>query len=146
MPVDVPLPSPVAEPPEWLPPVGVRLVPAGRWWDAVALSRADSRVLDDVPGGTGGGVLHDGVHRVWMWLVPPGATPAWEPLPRVTVLNRPCQVIEVPSLDREFGQPQWVRTPRGDGLTDPAALHAALHRVLALRARQGAALHRAGAS
>ncbi|MFE0688424.1 hypothetical protein ACFV0Z_09795 [Streptomyces xiamenensis] len=110
----------------WIPPVGkgIRLVPCGRWWDAVQVPRSRQRDLaGEVPGG---GVLEDQSEDVLTWLLPVGTAPAGWGRGGVRVLGRGYHLPVPPGEWRTGWWLTWRTAPRGDGLTDPDALRALL--------------------
>ncbi|WP_236076138.1 hypothetical protein [Streptomyces coffeae] len=110
----------------WTPPIGVQLLPAGRWWDAV---RVPVHLGDDalhLLGENTGAVIGDSLGRALWWLIKPGAAVHWDPLPSVKVYGDTAYV-EVPSTERTAGPGvHWRVPPTAEHLTGAAALHFAL--------------------
>lgn len=115
--------------PVWVPPEGapVESFPCGRWWDAVRVPTPVGlhalRVLDELSGP----VIEDQGPWVLYWLVPPGSADHWR-LAGVKVLGA-GHMLAVPPADYIASPSRRWKVPlkaRGNGLTDPAGLHAAL--------------------
>ncbi|GAA2055722.1 hypothetical protein GCM10009757_32900 [Streptomyces cheonanensis] len=106
-----------------LPGEGIRLVPCGRWWDAVQVPRLRWRDLaEEAPGN---GVLEDRSDDVLTWLLPVGAAAGWG-RGGVRVLGRGYHLPMPPGEWRTGWWLTWRTPPRGTGLTDPAVLRALL--------------------
>jgi hypothetical protein len=118
--------------PVWVPPevVGVRTVPAGRWFDAVVVPRDVGRLALDDLDARSGAVVEDQARDTHTWLVPPQGAARWRPLRGVTVLGA-GHVVAVPPASWTRGRPvRWLRTPAGRYLTRPVWLFDALARAL----------------
>ncbi|WP_346132418.1 hypothetical protein [Streptomyces carpaticus] len=101
----------------------MRLVPCGRWWDALRLPCEDWGHLPDVL--PGAGVIQDRSDRVLVWLVPVGSVTDWRPR-GAQVLGR-GRLLPVPPA--EWSTSWWLtwRTPPvADAVTDPEVLRQAL--------------------
>jgi hypothetical protein len=112
----------------WSPPSGtdVELLPAGRWWDAVKVSRWLAEPALDRLGDDSGAVIEDGFGRTWYWLVAPGGADGWR-LQQVVPLGETCY-LAVPPQHRTGGPGLRWRVPLAPGryLTGPGLLHQAL--------------------
>jgi hypothetical protein len=118
--------------PRWMRQDGAqaRLLPAGRWWDAVRVplglgSHAMRHLGDET-----GAVITDGYGRILYWLIRPGTAADWR-LPEVQVLGAGCHVV-VPPAHRTTGPgPHWRVPPARDHeCTSAPALHSALRASL----------------
>ncbi|MFB4194359.1 hypothetical protein [Streptomyces carpaticus] len=113
----------------WMPSAraGSRMVPCGRWFDAVRVSgELGERAVAGL-GMTSRGVVGDFARGVAMWLVFPGVADGWR-LGEVEVWGA-GQAVEVPPVSWVPGSGRglrWLVRPRGDGLTEGAALYGAL--------------------
>lgn len=121
----------------WIPTaeLGVRTVPAGRWWDAVEVhSFAAVCVLGELTGRCGP-VVEDEPRRLAWWLAPVGAASAWD-LPEARVLGHGHYLTIPPAEWRwrlwEGGPPiRWLVPPLSERhLADPAVLRPALTRAI----------------
>lgn len=116
------------DPLPWTPPGGteVRLLPAGRWWDAVRVTRPLAEQALAVLGPDTGAVIEDDSGALLYWLIKPGAADEWPRLPQVEVLGR-ATYVGVPPVAVTSSRARW-RVPLAHDcyLTDPALLRAAL--------------------
>lgn len=117
--------------PAWLPSGGVQTLPCGRWWDTVRTSSFNGILAIGHMGGRTGPIIEDQTSRTFHWLVPVDSAAGWS-LPHVDVLGAGCTLRVPPAAWIEGPAVHWeVPVPAsGNVLTDPAALHDALHRSL----------------
>ncbi|MFC9066560.1 hypothetical protein [Streptomyces harbinensis] len=117
--------SQTADLPSWMPSpeYGVSRVPCGPYFGAVLVPRSVGELLlMAMPTRLVRGVIADTLLDALVWLVPPGSlwpgeVPGAELVPAVHL---------PPAAWRSRRPVRWVVAPRGDCLTDPAALSAAL--------------------
>lgn len=112
--------------PSWLPPDRtLAVVPAGRWWDAVAVDGdLGGRVAERVTGP----VVCDPLGPVprWYFLVPVGTADQWQ-LPGTEALGDSCYVGIPGSLDADHTRVHWASAPGPAGQhVRPEALRRAL--------------------
>jgi hypothetical protein len=121
--------------PDWMPPrsVGARIVPCGRWWDAVVVPREDGERVLRLLDGRSGALIADDARSTLTWLVAPGETHRWGRVGRVTLLGT-GRTLEIPPAAWRRGYAlRWALPPAGDCLTDAGALLDALIAVLKAR-------------
>ncbi|WPB92689.1 hypothetical protein [Streptomyces malaysiensis] len=115
----------------WTPPAtcSVRMLPAGRWWDAVQAPRALGEHALRLLGDATGAVIDDPGGKRLVWLVEPGAADRWDMgwLPGIE-LRGSATFIHVPGVDRTEGPGVHWCVPLAPGryLTEPAFLLAVL--------------------
>ncbi|MEE1929810.1 hypothetical protein V1J52_16720 [Streptomyces sp. TRM 70351] len=111
----------------WSPPSGGEpvLLPAGRWWDAVRVPAGLGPAVLAALGERTGAVMEDATHRVWTWLVEPGAATAWPHLEGVYVFTSGLS-IPVPPAGVTTGPLRWLVLPATTALTEPEPLLRAL--------------------
>lgn len=112
----------------WMPPRGTqgKVEPAGRWWDAVRVSRfLGEQVLKQL-GEASGAVIEDVPRALLYWLIEPGSADDWPEMSQVTVWGTACY-ISVPPQSATNEPVRW-RVPGEPGryLTDVQALRHAL--------------------
>ncbi|KAB8167073.1 hypothetical protein FH609_011775 [Streptomyces sp. 3MP-14] len=128
-------------PPAWMPSAlqGATVLPAGVHWDAVRLPLGRGMPVVDVLPTTP--VIRNQATMPagsLAWLIPVGSADTWPDLRQVDVLRgtRAGRRLTVPAATEVWtrwdGGPatSWRIPPRGQPLADPAALLAALDRVL----------------
>ena len=117
---------------DWSPPCGtdIRLVPAGRWWDAVKVPRAVGDFALKLLALDTGAVIEDAFSAHLYWLVPVDSATGWR-LPYVTVLGAACYLAVPPGHRTEGLGVHWrVPCEPGHTLTDPAHLREALETAI----------------
>ncbi|MFJ5550434.1 hypothetical protein [Streptomyces sp. NPDC093225] len=121
-------------------PLGVALLPAGRYWDVLILPGALGRPALDVLARLvtrPGPVLADFGDSRLGFFVPAGTAACWLGT-GVRAAGRGTWIV-VPYPGRATGGVRWLVAPDGTGtLTDPALLELALHEAAALVAEGGA--------
>jgi hypothetical protein len=117
--------------PEWMPrtPGGVTRLRCGTWWDAVRVPDDIGALALEMLAGRSGPVLASPKDSVVYWLVKPASAAGWN-LSFVEVWGAACW-LPVPCPSPGARHVQWLTPPRGDCLTDPQALRAALTEAFA---------------
>ncbi|WP_062210382.1 hypothetical protein [Streptomyces sp. NBRC 109706] len=120
MQIDIPYPA-------WVPSAGqgVRVLPCGRWFDAVRASGAEGARAIARLGERTGPVIHLPTERAMFWLVPVGSADGWR-LPGIVVLGADESLSVPPPSRTEGPAARWLIPPRRFCLTDPVALHEVL--------------------
>lgn len=113
----------------WL-PIGstIEAVPAGVFWNAVAVPSALGHRLLAQLGEYTGAVIEDVAAETLYWLIPPGTGTLWD-LPGIAVLSRNSWV-GVPGPDASHRCRWRVSVDDAGPLTEPDALRTALATVL----------------
>ncbi|WP_062208020.1 hypothetical protein [Streptomyces sp. NBRC 109706] len=124
--------------PEWMPSeaAGAAVLETGRWWDAVRQRDLEGLVTVEALRRRGP-VIRNQVNGTFAWLIPIGAADGWS-LPDHTEVLSGGRRLAVPAaslvhtawtggLGVAGPATSWYVRPEGDCLTDPDALHRALH-------------------
>ncbi|WP_328698552.1 hypothetical protein [Streptomyces sp. NBC_00342] len=88
-------------------PDGMRLVAAGKDWDAVRVSRFLGLQVLERLGSAAGPVLVDPVARTMYFLVPAGSTRAWD-VPQTQPLGETAHVVVPPQARQSPPGPFWL--------------------------------------
>ncbi|GAB2806364.1 hypothetical protein [Streptomyces daliensis] len=131
----------------WAPPSGVaaELLPAGVFWDGVAVPAYLGRQVLARLGRESGAVIRDPYGYRLTWLVPPGATRGWV-VPEtswVQLLGTAQHLTVPPGWCTRSAFTHWVRGWAEHGLTDARLLHVVLDAVI--RAEHGPREYESGA-
>ncbi|MDT0307415.1 hypothetical protein RM780_10615 [Streptomyces sp. DSM 44917] len=106
----------------WLPAdgEGVRVLPCGRWFDAVEVYGAAGPRTLTLLGERSGPVIEDQARGVLHWLIAPGSGDAWLPpaAPGIRVLGAGHQLAVPPAAWTRGPATRWLLPPRGTCLTD----------------------------
>ena len=129
--------------PSWLSTVSsARILPTGRWFDAIEVDSFTAIYVLGRLGYRSGPVIEDQVQGVARWLIEAGVAAGWD-LPGVRVLRHGDHVVVPPASTTsgpwaEEPSIHWLLRPSGTCLMEAALLRQVLVRATASRARTAA--------